>query len=82
MPNFRLMARHALVKNIFGEYSVRFLPPLLGPPANIPLPLAHEVVPFETRYDRHGVLGEAEIEIPIVPEARDAGRRRFGAETS
>jgi hypothetical protein len=39
------MARHALVKNIFGEYSVRFLPPLLGPPANTPLPLATKLSP-------------------------------------
>ena len=65
------MARHAPVKNIFGEYSGRFPPPLLGPPANTSLPPAHEGIPFETRDDRHGILGEAEIEIPLVPEERE-----------
>ncbi len=32
---------------------------------------AHESIPFEAGDDRHGVLGEAEIEIPLVPEARE-----------
>jgi hypothetical protein len=32
---------------------------------------AHECIPFEAGDDLHGVLGEAEIEIPLVPEARE-----------
>ena len=65
------MARQALVKNILGEYLGRFAPPPLCPPANTPPLPAHEDIPFETRNDRHGVLDEAEINIPLVPEARE-----------
>ena len=65
------MAHHALVKIIFGEYSGRFPAPQLGPPANTPLPKTHESVAFEARDHQHGVFGEAEIEIPLVPEARE-----------
>ncbi len=65
------MARQALVKNILGEYSGPFAPPPLGPPANTPPLPAHEDYPFKTRDDRHGILGEAEIDIPPVPETRE-----------
>ncbi len=65
------MARQTLVKNILDKYSGRFAPPPLGPPANTPPPSAHEDIPFEKRNERHGILGEAEIDIPLVPEARE-----------
>jgi len=29
------------------------------------------VAPFETRNDRHSILGEAEIELPLVPGGRE-----------
>jgi hypothetical protein len=65
------MAHHALVKIIFGEYSGRFPAPPLGPPANAPLSPAHEFISFEAGDDRHSVLGEAEIKIPLVPETHE-----------
>ncbi len=65
------MAHHALVKIIFGEYSGPFPAPSLGPLANAPLSPAHESIPFEAGDDRYGVLGEAEIEIPLVPETHE-----------
>ena len=65
------MARRALVKNILGEYLGRFAPPPLGPPANTPPLPVHEDIPFEIGDDRHGVLDEAEIDIPLVPETRE-----------
>ena len=48
----------------------RFPLPQLGPPAT-PLSPAHEEAPFETRNDRHNIRGEAEIELPLVPGARE-----------
>ena len=65
------MARQTLVKNILDKYSGRFAPPPLGPPANTP-PLPAEDIPFKTRNNRHGILSEAEIDIPLVPETREA----------
>jgi len=70
VPNFRVIARQTLVKNILDKYSGRFAPPPLGPPANTP-PLPVEDIPFKTRNNRHGILSEAEIDIPLVPETRE-----------
>src|ERR687893_2081682 len=70
VPNFRVIARQTLVKNILDKYLGRFAPSPLGPPANTP-PLPAEDIPFKTRNNRHGILSVAETDIPLVPETRE-----------
>jgi len=68
VPNLRVKARHAPVKNIFGEYLEPLPRSPLGPRAKSRLPLVHEGASFETGYDRNGVFGEAEVEVLFVAE--------------
>jgi hypothetical protein len=70
MPSFRVKARQVPVKNIFGEY---FFGSTVCPSgqtvARFRLSSADEGFSHKTRNDRHGVLGEAEVEILFVAEA-------------
>ena len=69
MPSFRVNARQAPVKNIFGEHFGSTIRPSGQTQRNTRLSSADERFPHETGDDRYGVFGEAKIEIFFVAEA-------------
>src|ERR671933_757683 len=89
MPSFRVKAQYASVKDNFGEYFGSYPRLPFGPQAKAltrsRLPLSDEGLPRETWDDRHGVLGETEVEVLPVAEAYETpggavtAERPFGA---
>src|SRR5919202_1130081 len=73
MPSFRVKAHYASVKDNFGEYFGSYPRLPFGPQAKAltrsRLPLSDEGLPHEAGDDRHGVLGETEVEVLPAAEA-------------